>query len=48
MEKQTKPKEPVITQNGKSLKDYLIIKEWEDARNRSYDKAIYKYYKIKE
>lgn len=48
MEKQTKPIKPVITQKGKSLKDYLIIKEWEAARERSIEREIYKYYKIKE
>jgi hypothetical protein len=48
MKKENKKTEPQITQNGKSTKDYLILKEWEAARERSLDKATYQYYKIKE
>lgn len=48
MTKQNKPKEVIITSKGKSVKDYLIIKEWEAARERSIEREIYKFYKIKE
>ena len=46
--KNEKPQEVIIKQGSKSTKDYLAIKEWEAARERSIEKAIYKYYKIKE
>jgi hypothetical protein len=48
MKKENKKTEPLITQKGKSTKDYLILKEWEAARERSLEKAQFQYYKIKD
>ena len=48
MKKENKKTEPQITQKGKSTKDYLILKEWEAARERSLKKAEFQYYKIKD
>jgi hypothetical protein len=41
-------KKVIITEKGKTTKDYLIIKDWEFHRERSIEKQINKYYKIKE
>jgi hypothetical protein len=47
MKDKEKPK-VMITQGEKSLKDYLVLKEQEYYSQKSLEKQINKYYRIKE
>jgi hypothetical protein len=46
---ETKEKKQVlITQKGKTTRDYLVLKEQEYYSNQSLEKQINKYYRIKD
>ena len=47
MKTEKQPK-PMITQKGKTPKDYLALKEQEYFSQKSLENQINKYYKIKE
>lgn len=46
--KEKEKQQVLITQKGKTLKDYLVLKEQEYYRQMSLEKQINKYYRIKE
>ena len=46
--KEKEKQQVLITQKGKTVKDYLVVKEQEYYREKSLEKQINKYYKIKE
>lgn len=46
--KEKEKQQVLITQKGKTLKDYLVLKEQEYYREKSLERQINKYYKIKE
>ena len=46
--KEKEKEQVLITQKGKTLKDYLVLKEQEYYRQMSLEKQINKYYRIKE
>jgi hypothetical protein len=46
MKEQNKQKQ-IITEKGKTTKDYLVLKEQEFYSQRALDKQFYKFYKPK-
>ena len=46
--KEKEKQKVVITQKGKTLKDYLVVKEQDYYRELALERQINKYYKIKE
>lgn len=46
--KEKEKQQVLITQKGKSVKDYLVLKEQEYYREKSLERQINKYYRIKE
>jgi hypothetical protein len=46
--KEKEKQQVFITQKGKTVKDYLVVKEQEYYREKSLEKQINKYYRIKE
>jgi len=46
--KEKEKQKVLITQKGKTLKDYLVLKEQEYYSQMSLEKQINKYYRIKE
>ena len=46
--KQKEKQKVLITQKGKTLKDYLVLKEQEYYSQMSLERQINKYYRIKE